>query len=84
MRIGHFMHNMFEPGGIASYIVRISQAQRELGHEVLFFDRLNGDGSRPSASTGCCDHSRACAAMRGSISPAPACRNPTIARWQSG
>jgi glycosyltransferase involved in cell wall biosynthesis len=33
------MREMFEPGGIASYIRRISTAQRALGHELLFFDR---------------------------------------------
>jgi glycosyltransferase involved in cell wall biosynthesis len=40
MRIAHYMREMFEPGGIASYIRRISAAQKQLGHEVLFFDRL--------------------------------------------
>lgn len=39
MRIGHYMRQMFEPGGIASYIRRVSAAQRETGHDVFYFDR---------------------------------------------
>src|SRR5687768_11180341 len=39
MRIAHYMRQMFEPGGIASYIRRIGAAQRALGHETLFLDR---------------------------------------------
>src|SRR3954471_17741041 len=39
MRIGHYMRQMFEPGGIASYIRRISTAQRALGHDLYYFDR---------------------------------------------
>jgi len=35
------MRHMFEPGGIASYIRRISEAQRAAGHEVVFFDRTD-------------------------------------------
>lgn len=39
MRIGHYMHNMFEPGGIASYIRRISATQLARGDQVFFLDR---------------------------------------------
>jgi len=39
LRIGHYMRHMFEPGGIASYIRRVSEAQRAAGHEVVYFDR---------------------------------------------
>lgn len=43
------MRNMFEPGGIASYIRRISAALRQAGHEVLFFDRAApGETRAPS------------------------------------
>jgi glycosyltransferase involved in cell wall biosynthesis len=38
MRIGHYMRKMFEPGGIASYIRRVSAGLRGLGHEVVYFD----------------------------------------------
>lgn len=39
MRIGHYMHNMFEPGGIASYIRRIAAAQTARGDQIFFLDR---------------------------------------------
>lgn len=39
MRIGHYMRNMFEPGGIASYIRRIAAAQTARGDQVFFLDR---------------------------------------------
>src|SRR5688572_16232652 len=46
MRIGHYMTNMFEPGGIAAYIRRVSEAQRAAGHEVFLFDRAaDGQGA---------------------------------------
>src|SRR5687768_11084348 len=38
MRIGHYMRKMFEPGGIASYIRRVSAGLRTRGHEVVHFD----------------------------------------------
>ena len=38
MRIGHYMRKMFEPGGIASYIRRISKGLEERGHEIIYFD----------------------------------------------
>ncbi len=41
MRIGHYMPHMFEPGGIASYIRRVSDAQRAAGHALHFFDRTD-------------------------------------------
>ena len=39
MRIGHYMRKMFEPGGIASYIRRVSAGLRGRGCEVVYFDR---------------------------------------------
>ncbi len=38
MRVGHFMQGIWDPGGVASYIRRISQALLEMGHEVFYFD----------------------------------------------
>ncbi len=38
MKIGHYSVGMWANGGIATYIRRISQAQRERGHEIFFFD----------------------------------------------
>ncbi|HSH94206.1 MAG TPA: glycosyltransferase family 4 protein [Roseimicrobium sp.] len=38
MRIGHYMTGIWEPGGIASYIRRVSGEQVRLGHEVVYFD----------------------------------------------
>lgn len=38
MRIGHYMRKMFEPGGIASYIRRISTGLQQRGHDVAYFD----------------------------------------------
>jgi glycosyltransferase involved in cell wall biosynthesis len=38
MRIAHYMRKMFEPGGIASYIRRVSAGLRERGIDVVYFD----------------------------------------------
>lgn len=38
MRIAHFMHCIWEAGGIASYIARVSEMQRADGHEIFYFD----------------------------------------------
>jgi glycosyltransferase involved in cell wall biosynthesis len=38
MRIGHYMQGISDPGGVATYIRRLSQAQREAGHTVYFLD----------------------------------------------
>lgn len=48
MLIGHYEPEIWAQGGVASYIRRISSAQIEQGHEVLFFSRkpslgLNGE-----------------------------------------
>lgn len=40
MKIGHYTGNIWAPGGIASYIRRISDAQIALGHQVCFFDTV--------------------------------------------
>ena len=58
MRIGHYMRYMFEPGGIAAYIRRISDAQKRMGHEVFFFDREPACSGRTAAGVQCtrCDH----------------------------
>jgi glycosyltransferase involved in cell wall biosynthesis len=38
MRIGQYMEGLNDPGGIATYIYRLSQAQLAAGHRVYFFD----------------------------------------------
>jgi glycosyltransferase involved in cell wall biosynthesis len=38
MRIAHFMPNIWEPGGIASYIARVGAMQQADGHQVLYLD----------------------------------------------
>lgn len=38
MRIGHYTYNIWEHGGVASYIRRISAAQRDLGYKVYYLD----------------------------------------------
>src|SRR5689334_17108079 len=52
MRIAHFMQNIWEAGGVASYISRVSQMQREDGHEIFFFDyesaRNSSHGAEPN------------------------------------
>jgi glycosyltransferase involved in cell wall biosynthesis len=38
MIIGHYMYGIWHPGGIATYIRRISKAQRAAGHTVNYLD----------------------------------------------
>lgn len=38
MHIGHYIQGLGDPGGIATYIHRISQAQMAAGHQVYWFD----------------------------------------------
>lgn len=38
MNIGHYMPGIWDTGGIAGYIRRVSSAQREVGHKVVFLD----------------------------------------------
>lgn len=38
MKIGHYAHGIWLPGGVASYIRRISREQIRLGHDVVYFD----------------------------------------------
>lgn len=38
MRIGHYMQRIWERGGVATYIRRISKAQRAAGHTVYYLD----------------------------------------------
>ncbi|MGH7177524.1 MAG: glycosyltransferase family 4 protein [Tepidisphaeraceae bacterium] len=45
MRIGHYMNGLRHAGGVASYIRRISAAQRQAGHEVALFDRAPRGGA---------------------------------------
>lgn len=40
MKIGHYDPSIWANGGVASYIGRVSQEQKRLGHEVVYFDRL--------------------------------------------
>lgn len=41
MRIGHYDPSIWANGGIASYIRRVSQEQKRLGHEIIYFDSLH-------------------------------------------
>ena len=45
MLIGHYEPEIWAQGGVASYIRRISSAQIEQGHKVLFFSRKPSLGS---------------------------------------
>lgn len=38
MNIGHYMPGVWDQGGIAKYLQRVSRAQRDAGHTVRFFD----------------------------------------------
>lgn len=38
MKIGHYMLGIWDQGGIARYLQRVSRAQRDAGHSVHFFD----------------------------------------------
>lgn len=38
MRVGHYMHDLWGLGGVATYLRRITAAQRDGGHEIVFFD----------------------------------------------
>lgn len=44
MIIGHYEHNIWIQGGIASYIRRISAAQKAAGHQVYFFSKYPSQG----------------------------------------
>lgn len=45
MRIGHFMRGIWAPGGVATYIRRVSRGQASRGHTVVFFDELTAEGN---------------------------------------
>lgn len=47
MKIGHYMRGIWEKGGVASYIRRISAAQEAEGHEIVYFDSLAPESSQP-------------------------------------
>lgn len=38
MNIGHYMYGIWHPGGVSTYIHRISKAQRAAGHTIHYFD----------------------------------------------
>jgi glycosyltransferase involved in cell wall biosynthesis len=38
MKIGHYMPGVWDQGGIASYLRRVTAAQRDAGHTIQFFD----------------------------------------------
>ena len=44
MIIGHYEHDIWIQGGIASYIRRISAAQQAAGHQVYFFSKKPSQG----------------------------------------
>lgn len=43
MRIGHYMSGILDPGGVATYIHRISLAQQGQGHTVCYLDNRHTD-----------------------------------------
>jgi glycosyltransferase involved in cell wall biosynthesis len=47
MNIGHYMPGIWDPGGIAGYIRRVSEAQREAGHAVCFLDPTGRYAAEP-------------------------------------
>jgi glycosyltransferase involved in cell wall biosynthesis len=49
MRIGHYMRKMFEPGGIASYLRRVSGGLRGRGCELVYFDLASERMATPEA-----------------------------------
>jgi glycosyltransferase involved in cell wall biosynthesis len=44
MIIGHYDHEIWSPGGLASYIRRVSRAQMAMGHKVHYFSMPGGLG----------------------------------------
>ncbi len=38
MKIGHYIPGIWNKGGVASYIRRVSEEQKRIGHDVVFFD----------------------------------------------
>ncbi|MBD1834033.1 glycosyltransferase family 4 protein [Cyanobacteria bacterium FACHB-472] len=50
MRIGHYMYGIWEPGGVASYIRRLSAAQIAAGDAVYFLDNQTNT-SVPNSGT---------------------------------
>jgi glycosyltransferase involved in cell wall biosynthesis len=50
MHIGHYTTGCWLPGGIGSYLRRLSAAQREAGHDVMLIDRLDAPGEPPEGS----------------------------------
>lgn len=48
MRIGHFDYKIWAVGGIASYVRRVSTAQRSAGHETVFFSKYACQGNTPT------------------------------------
>jgi len=49
MIIGHYMYGIWHPGGIATYIRRISKAQRAAGHTVNYLDSCPFTGLQDEA-----------------------------------
>jgi glycosyltransferase involved in cell wall biosynthesis len=47
MKIGHYDHETWAPGGLASYIRRVSRAQLAMGHTVHYFSRPGRLGETP-------------------------------------
>lgn len=46
------MHDLWSPGGVATYLRRITDAQRKIGHEPVFFDSASDDGDAVRVSDG--------------------------------
>lgn len=49
MRIAHYAPKLWSPGGIASYVRRLGQAQAAFGDEVVYFSRFDENDARDAA-----------------------------------
>ncbi len=47
MIVAHYDHETWSPGGLASYIRRVSRAQMAMGHKVHYFSGPGGSGETP-------------------------------------
>lgn len=54
MVIGHYMHGLWQPGGVATYLQRVTAGLEARGHTNLYFDSAitSDDGATLAVSTG--------------------------------
>ena len=55
MRIGHYAPQIWAPGGIASYVQRVGNAQVEAGHQVYYLTRAPGANHALNRTVGVTD-----------------------------